>query len=111
MGCASSNAVESKLGSPPTNASATNSLVKKESTDSKKPDSEVIDKENRINLVFRVKRQNVFNAGYDLDTPSSVFTAKSIPKTPGQTAIISTYFSLTFSIIIYFGFPYRASVD
>ena len=93
MGCASSNATETKIGSPPSNAVVNkNQSAKKESSESKRPESEAIDKENRINLVFRVKRQNVFNAGYDLDTPSSVFTAKSIPKTPAQTAIISILF-------------------
>eukprot|EP01041_Mallomonas_annulata_P005441 gene5441-10920_t len=44
------------------------------------------DKENRINLVFRVKRQNVFNHGYDLTQYSC--TTNGSAKTAEQAALI-----------------------
>jgi hypothetical protein len=50
---------------------------------------ESVDKENRINLVFRVKRQNLFNHDYDAH---STFTAKSLPKTSLQTEVIRKSF-------------------
>ena len=49
----------------------------------------VMDKENRINLVFRLKRQNLFNTGIDLEQNS--FTATSIPKNAAQTNVISKF--------------------
>jgi hypothetical protein len=57
-----------------------------------------VDKENRINLVFRVKRQNLFNHDYDAH---STFTARSHPKTSLQSEVIRESFQSTILTLIF----------